>query len=608
MCGIGGYISTRLSERSGHEVLEAMSGVLAHRGPDGRGTFQSGSVGMVHRRLSIIDIEQGQQPMTTADGKAVGVFNGEIYNYVELRKELAARGATFRTTSDTEVLLEAYRHWGVDCVKRFNGDFAFAIFDTTLQKVCLGRDRLGVKPLHIARRGDGLFFASEAQALLGPLDIQPTLNPYGFIEQLTFGQPVAPNCFVNEVEVVEPGTIAEFDLNGRCISSRRYWRLRRDNAIDDVQDLSQAIHDGLSEATRLRLRSDVEVACLLSGGLDSSALTYLAKEHSQSLSAYSIDHELSTDGTASRQLAHIHGSDAERAMELAKALDLEHHFIKVGADGQHRHLEAVAECRLSPVTLGSELAMYTLFEKVSKQHKVVISGDAADELYLGYYMQFDALQRANQLDPYFVAPSYKLFPALRKRVFGFDANEYVQHRFSEILNESDLDPQAPDYPFHAMHYLQLRVMLPYLLDRLDRISMAHGVEVRVPFTDHNLIDQFYRIPAALKFENTEKAALRNAFRGKLPSNIVDRKKSVFPYANDDKGVARLKKKVFQQATFDSLTGKGLSKIFNVPKLLSANQKNKGQIDSFQTHAMMLQLLSMRHLINHHTPTSRPKLR
>jgi asparagine synthase (glutamine-hydrolysing) len=533
MCGLTGIVDYREPSMEGARgVLLSMTRTLAPRGPDDEGSFIGPHVALGHRRLSIIDTSSaGHQPFFDETGRYALVYNGEIYNYRALRNELAQLGRRFRTHTDTEVLLSAYAQWGEDCLSRFNGDFAFAIWDGVTQELFFARDRMGVKPFFYAERAGGICFASELKALLRHPDVSRTLDPYALIQLFTGLQPLAPQTLLQGVKSLPPGHLGRLTRNGLDI--RRYWDIpvleHRDSWVDTVARTREL----LTNATELRLVSDVPLCGLLSGGVDSSAVCALA--------ARALDEPLRTftvgfDGADGVAPMHTHGDDAEFAAEVARAIGSRHSVLRVADGGVLDGSLAPMTARDLPTTMGQEVGMDRLFRQIGKHAKVALSGEAADEVCAGYYFFLTEQALSGDGNPLMVDRADKqdvralmFAPGFRRKL---DPIGYLDQRHKQLVAEAPRYGQGErEQRIKLLQYMQIKHFLPYLLDRADRISMASSVEVRVPFCDHRLVEYVFNVPTDMTLRGgVEKALLRNAVSELIPRSVVERKKSIFPYS------------------------------------------------------------------------------
>ena len=411
MCGIVGML--RWNQRQAcAEQLKAMIAMVRHRGPDAAEVYTDGHVGLAHARLSIIDLENGRQPMQTADGKLVVTFNGEIYNYLELREALMARGHHFRTHSDTEVILHAYAEYGERCVEHFNGQWAFAIWDRAAQRLFLSRDRLGIRPLFYTQAARTFLFASEIKSLFAHPNVTRALDPSGLNQLLTFWAPLAPTTMFRDILELPPGH--NLIVDGERIQSAPYWSLDYETShqFQTVDQWSEALRELLTDATRLRLRADVPVGAYLSGGLDSTITTALAHRFTgDRLKTFSVTFE---DGEF---------DESEHQRAVVESLGVEHHALHCSYDDIARVFPNVVWHAEKPMFRTAPAPLQLLAELVhASEFKVVLTGEGADEILGGY----DIFKEAKVRRFYAAQPDSELRAALFARLYPYLPNMQSQ--------------------------------------------------------------------------------------------------------------------------------------------------------------------------------------
>jgi len=537
MCGITGWVEWKKDLTHFPSVLEAMTDTLAPRGPDASGTWATKHCALGHRRLSVIDPANGAQPMVREESGAVYVivYNGELYNTSELRKDLMNRGYAFRTNCDTEVLLVAYIEWGAACVDKLNGIFAFAVWDDRRQELFMARDRLGVKPLFYTIRDDALLFASEPKTLLIHPYLQPEVGADGMAEIFALGPARTPGHGIyKQIRELRPGTILHFSPDG--FRTRTYWRLEAREHNDDVETTAERIRETLIDTVHRQLVSDVPVCTLLSGGLDSSALTAIAAEYYNRnnlgvLRTFSVDYRDNDKHFTST--AFTPNPDAPWIKRMTEHLGTAHREVVIDTPELIESLRVVVTARDTPGMADIDGSLYLFCREIKKDATVALSGEAADEVFGGYpwFHREDALKadtfpwslhlasRIDILDPEFAD---WIKPA-----------EYVQERYREALDEVPLLDEEKRDPLkrrmREMSYLNITRFMPTLLDRKDRMSMAVGLEVRVPYCDHRLVEYVWNVPWEIKTAGErEKGILRRALHGVLPDEVLYRKKSPYP--------------------------------------------------------------------------------
>ncbi|MFD0962293.1 asparagine synthase (glutamine-hydrolyzing) [Paenibacillus chungangensis] len=535
MCGITGWIdwTSDLTKESKH--LERMTEQLAPRGPDASGTWISGHCALGHRRLAVIDPDHGAQPMIryTGDDQYVIVYNGELYNAQEIRRELENRGRTFTTTCDTEVLLVSFMEWGRACVEKLNGIFAFAIWDTTAQELFIARDRLGVKPLFYSKQGDLFVFGSELKSMLAHPAVQPEVGPEGLAEIFVIGPARTPGHGIyKHVQELRPGHCMV--VNAAGAKTITYWQLRSSEHTASVEETAEQVRELLRDTVERQLVSDVPVCTLLSGGLDSSALTSLAVRYYDrngqgSVHTYSVDYR---DNDKHFQ-EHVFqpNSDAPWIERMTSHLGTVHHSIQFDTPELAAALRDATIARDLPGMADVDASLLLFCREIKQGATVAISGEAADEIFGGYpwFHREDAL--AADTFPWSLATGMRaglLSPDIAEWI---RPQEYIGDRYAEAVAEVPyLDGvDETSRRMQRMSYLNITRFMPTLLDRKDRMSMAAGLEVRVPFCDHRLVEYVWNIPWEIKtVGDREKGILRKALKGILPDDVLTRKKSPYP--------------------------------------------------------------------------------
>lgn len=524
MCGLSGEIRFD-GGRPDLAAVRRMSDRLAARGPDGHGIWSRDAVALAHRRLKIIDLsDQGTQPMTDAEQEVTGVFNGCIYNYQDLREELLRLGHRFRSTSDTEVVLKAYRQWGTACVDHFHGMFAFALVEHRTGRLVLGRDRLGVKPLYLARTPGRLRFASSLPALLAAGDVDTSLDPAAVHQYLSWHATVAaPRTVLAGVRKLPPATVRVVEPDGGH-RDHRYWQpsyTRRPEYADmGPSEWRDAVLDALRTAVRRRMVADVPVGVLLSGGLDSSLIVaLLADEGQRDLATFSVGFE-SEGGDA--------GDEFWYSDLIAKEFATDHHRLMVPSERVSTALDGAIAAMSEPMTSHDAVAFHLLSEQVAKEVKVVQSGQGADEVFAGYHWYPRLASVAREQEPdryaetYFDRPHTDLAGMLRPDMRAPDdvSGRFVREHMAAPGAETALD---------AALRLDTHVMLvDDPVKRVDNMTMDWGLEARVPFLDHELVELAAACPPELKLADGGKGVLKEAGRKLLPQDVVDRPKGYFP--------------------------------------------------------------------------------
>jgi asparagine synthase (glutamine-hydrolysing) len=543
MCGITGWISFQRDLAARRDVLDAMTETMACRGPDASGTWVDGPAALGHRRLAVIDLQGGTQPMSvrTPAGEVVLTYSGEAYNFTELRDELRRAGERFETSSDTEVVLRGYVRWGEDVAARLNGMYAFAVWDGRARKLVMIRDRMGIKPLYFYPTADGVLFGSEPKAILANPLAERAVDADGLRE--VFGFVKTPGHAVwSGMEEVEPGTIVTVDVDG--IHERRYWRLKTLPHTDDRDQTVDQVRALLDDVVRRQLVADVPRCVLLSGGLDSSTITALSAkqlaENGERVRTFAVDFTGQTEHFMPDALRPT--PDTPFVHDVAAHVGSDHTDIVLDhgslSDPDIRHKVVVA--RDLPMGMGDmDASLYLLCRAIRERSTVALSGESADEIFGGYRQFHDPrIQRADAFpwiamdEMRFDAADTILDPDVRGKL---DLADYRRHSYERAISQVDHLPSESDleYRMRISSYLHLTRFLRSLLDRKDRMSMAVGLEVRVPFCDHRLVEYVYNTPWTFKtYDGREKSLLRGAARDLLPDSVVQRVKSPYPSTQD----------------------------------------------------------------------------
>ncbi|MFI7067131.1 asparagine synthase (glutamine-hydrolyzing) [Kribbella sp. NPDC050124] len=538
MCGITGWVDWERRPADEPGVLEAMTDTLACRGPDGRGTWLDGHAAIGHRRLAVIDPKGGAQPMLAharpGSKPVVLTFSGEVYNFAELRTELRARGHRFTTRSDTEVVLRAYLEWGAECVRRLEGMFAFAVFDAERERLLLARDRLGIKPLYYHHYAEGIVFGSEPKALLASPVFDAALDDEGVLELFAmFGTRTPGNAVLRDLHELRPGSLLEFDRRGA--RTRTYWRLRSAPHTDDLDTTVRTVRGLLDDSVNQQLVSDVPLCALVSGGLDSSLIGVLASGAvgAGALSTFAVDFA----GSAAdfRADANRPTLDAPYVRTLVEHIESRHTDVVLDVPDLLSTFERATRARDLPCLGDLDGSLYLLFEAIAGRSTVALSGESADEVFGGYAWFHDRRAIARDGFPWNLDDTgfaNVLTPALKQRL---QPQRYAADRYADALAEVPrlAGEDGVDRRMREVSYLALTRFLPVLLDRKDRMSMAVGLEVRVPFCDTRLVEYVWNVPWAMKaIDGTPKGLLRRVAADLLPRELVDRPKTMYPTAPD----------------------------------------------------------------------------
>lgn len=521
MCGICGEI--RFDDQQPNlEAIAKMNAVLVPRGPDGGGVFQMNWLAVGHRRLRIMDLsEHAQQPMLDNQLGLGIVYNGAIYNHPELRAELKQKGYQFYSNGDTEVILKAYAEWGVNCVDHFKGMFAFCLWERDSGRVFMARDRLGIKPLYYAESPKALRFASTLPALLAGGDIDTSIDPVALHHYMHFHAVVpAPYTLFNGVRKLPPATILTISPDGKR-EQKTYWQpiyeTHPDEQKYDFEEWKSVVLDSLRAAVKRRLVADVPVGVLLSGGLDSSLVVgLLAELGQQHINTFSVGFE---------SVGEEKGDEFQYSDIIAKHYDTDHHKLFVDSAKLLPSLQDCVRAMSEPMVSHDVIGFYLLSEQVAKHVKVVQSGQGADEVFAGYHWYPPLMDSSDPVNDY------------AKVFFDRDQSEFAQVVHPRFVSE-DYSRQfvaehfaraGAEQPIDKALRLDSNIMLvDDPVKRVDNMTMAWGLEARVPFLDHELVELAARVPAKFKVPEGGKYVLKEAGRQVIPAAVIDRPKGYFP--------------------------------------------------------------------------------
>ena len=520
MCGICGQLRFD-GDTPSSESLDNMMNKLARRGPDSNGKWLEGKIGFGHQRLSIIDLSSsGSQPMIDSLLKLTLVFNGTIYNYKQLRSRLIGKGYSFFSSSDTEVIIKAYHYWGEDCVNHLDGMFAFAIWDKYSKKLFIARDRMGIKPLYYNLTNKAFTFASNSQALLTQ-DLDKSVNPIALQQQLSLhGVVPAPNTIINGIKKLKPGTYIVLSEKGD-IKEQTYWHPSATRPEGNVseQDYIARTHELLTAAVTKRMAaSDVPIGVLLSGGLDSSLIVALLKEAGhRDIRTFSIGFEDIDDES---------GSEFEYSDQVVSKFKTDHKkYLLSNQEVLPRLSEAVMNMS-EPMVGQDAIAFYLLSEQVSKHTKVVLSGQGADEAFAGYFWYPRmAKEHGDEIESFSKHYVDRPHDEYLQTVMPIYQGENHTHKW---LSKEFLKPGADSFIDKVFRTDMTRLIVDDPVKRVDNMTMAWGLEARVPFMDTELVEWALKIPPSLKMREEGKYPLKRIARELLPSSVIDRKKGYFP--------------------------------------------------------------------------------
>ncbi len=547
MCAIAGILRLQTEDW----ILQKMLATMARRGPDGNGIYQDGDATLLHARLSIIDPVGGAQPMRCqwAGEEYTLSYNGELYNTQELRKELQDLGHSFDGHSDTEVLLHAYAQWKEKALEKFNGIFAFAVWESRAQRLFLARDRIGVKPLFYTQTQGGLIFASEIKTLLAHPAVAPELDAVGAGELLLLGPGRTPGSGVfRNIRELEPGCCATW-ADGK-LQLRRYWKMTDREHRDSFPETAETVRALVTDAIRRQMVSDVPIGTFLSGGLDSSLISSVCSrqlhEKGQSLQSFSVDY-LHNDRYFQAGKFQPN-SDTEFIRIMQEYLDSEHHWTILTPQALVDAIEETTIARDLPGMADVDSSLNLFCGQIRPHVKVALSGECADEIFGGYPWYRDPAVRDADGFPWAQTTKERaefLHPWLKERLVPED---FVAERYRQTLLESDILPGTSplETRMKQMVNLNFRWFMQTLLDRKDRMSMYHGLEVRVPFCDYRIAEYLYGVPWEFKdWQGREKGLLRYAMAEHLPEAVLHRKKSPYPKTHDPKYLELVSEKLRQ---------------------------------------------------------------
>lgn len=534
MCGISGMIGLDHDD----EIVKNMLTTMRRRGPDSSGVYRSVGTVLLHSRLAVIDPMGGRQPMVLQNSGEfyVIVYNGELYNTQEVRQELQSLGHNFQGHSDTEVVLHAYAEFGADCLHRLNGIFAFAVWEEKRQRLFLARDRIGVKPLFYKLHKGGLIFASEIKTILAYPTVQARLNAEGARQLLLLGPGRLPGSgILEDIREVEPGYFGYYE--GRRLDLRRYWQLQDREHTHSFAETVEHVRYLVMDAIRRQMVSDVPIGTFLSGGLDSSIISAVCagelKSRGEILPTFSVDY-LNNDQYFQAN-SFQPNSDSEYIRLMQKTLNTDHQWCVLSPEDLTNVLEEATIARDLPGMADVDFSLFAFSRQIRSKVTVALSGECADEIFGGYPWYRDPAVRQKAGFPWAQNTSYR---AQFLRIgTEQEAEDFVMDAYLQTCRESDILPgtSPQESRMKEMVNLNFRWFMQTLLERKDRMSMYHALEVRVPFCDYRIAEYLYGIPWEMKdYQGREKGLLRYAVKDLLPEEIVYRKKSPYPKTFDPK--------------------------------------------------------------------------
>ena len=527
MCGITGWYKKN-HEKKNIKIIKQMTKTLKYRGPDQKGYYIDKNILLGHRRLSIIDLKNGSQPYTYK-GYTI-VYNGEIYNAEKLKNKLKEK-YTFETTCDTEVLLKGYIEYKEKILNLIEGIYAFAIYKD--DKLFLARDRVGVKPLFYTKIKDNFLFASEIKSLLKNKLVKPIINKESLQEILSLSPSRIPGSGVfKNIKELRPGHYMIYENDK--ITIKRYWNIKEKINKDNYETATKKIEKYLTESIKRQMVSDVDIACLLSGGLDSSIITAIvAKNRDKTLDTYSIDYE---DNDKYFQKTKFTVSQDNDYIKLMSETFKTNHYYKVIT--QHKlakYLKESVIARDLPGMADIDSSLLWFSKQIKKKHKVILSGECADEIFGGYPWFYREEVRNREYFPWLDSIDYRNKLLKKELQEKLKLKEFMKTQYDNILKEVPITKNKAEQIYKNLFYLNMTYFMPTLLERKDRMTMRGSIEARVPFADTKLIEYLWNLPWEYKFHNnTEKGILRDAYKDLLPKEIVTRKKNPYPKTHNPK--------------------------------------------------------------------------
>ena len=535
MCGIVGFVNYKKELPNKQNIINLMTQTLSNRGPDEEGIYIKNNVALGHKRLIVIDPQGGKQPMIQRfnEGEYVIVYNGQIYNTKELRKTLTENGFSFSGHCDTEVLLKSYIYYGKDVVNHLNGIFSFAIWNTKTQELFMARDHFGVKPLFYTEFDGGLIFASELKAIFKYPHFEKIIDSQGISELFGIGPSHTPGLTIyKNIYEIKPAHFAVYNKSGLYIE--KYWELKSKPHLEDFDETCSHLESLLKDSISRQLVSDMPICTFLSGGLDSSIITkftsdYLQKEDMAPLDTYSVDY---VDNDKNFVKSDFQPNSDNYYIDLMnKNTYSKHHTVMLDTPELAAALKNAMIARDMPGMADVDSSLYLFCKEVKKEKTVTLMGECADEIFGGYPWFFREDSLNSGTFPWSIAKLERtklLNPSISSKV---NLTDYIDFRYSQSLSNVEiLDTDSFDTAEkRKISYLTITWFMQTLLERADRMSMANGFEVRVPFCDYRLAQYMYNVPWEMKaYKGREKGLLRHIMKGVLPDEIVDRKKSPYP--------------------------------------------------------------------------------
>lgn len=527
MCGITGWYKKN-HEKKNIKIIKQMTKTLKYRGPDQKGYYIDKNILLGHRRLSIIDLKNGSQPYTYK-GYTI-VYNGEIYNAEKLKNKLKEK-YTFETTCDTEVLLKGYIEYKEKILNLIEGIYAFAIYKD--DKLFLARDRVGVKPLFYTKIKDNFLFASEIKSLLKNKLVKPIINKESLQEILSLSPSRIPGSGVfKNIKELRPGHYMIYENDK--ITIKRYWNIKEKINKDNYETATKKIEKYLTESIKRQMVSDVDIACLLSGGLDSSIITAIvAKNRDKTLDTYSIDYE--DNDKYFKKTKFTVSQDNDYIKLMSETFKTNHYYKVITQHTLAKYLKESVIARDLPGMADIDSSLLWFSKQIKKKHKVILSGECADEIFGGYPWFYREEVRNREYFPWLDSIDYRNKLLKKELQEKLKLKEFMKTQYDNILKEVPITKNKEEQIYKNLFYLNMTYFMPTLLERKDRMTMRGSIEARVPFADTKLIEYLWNLPWEYKFHNnTEKGILRDAYKDLLPKEIVKRKKNPYPKTHNPK--------------------------------------------------------------------------
>lgn len=526
MCGFTGWYKQN-HEKKNIKIIKQMTKTLKYRGPDQKGYYIDKNILLGHRRLSIIDLKNGRQPYTYK-GYTI-VYNGELYNTQELKNKIKEK-YTFETTCDTEVLLKGFIEYKEKILDMIEGIYAFVIYYDN--KIFLARDRVGVKPLFYTKINNNFLFASEIKALLKNKMVKPIINKESLQELLSLSPSRIPGSGVfKNIKELRPGHYMTYENNK--INIKRYWNVKEKINKDDYTTATKKIQQYLTESIKRQMVSDVDIACLLSGGLDSSIITAIVAKNKDKLDTYSIDYE--DNDKYFQKTKFTVSQDNDFINLMSKTFKTKHHYKVITQKKLAKYLKESVIARDLPGMADIDSSLLWFSKQIRKKHKVILSGECADEIFGGYPWFYMSDVKNREYFPWLDSVEYRSKLLKKELQEKLKLKEFMKLQYDNILKEVPKGKNQNEQQYKNLFYLNMTYFMPTLLERKDRMTMRGKIEARVPFADTRLIEYLWNLPWEYKFHNnTEKGILRDAYKDLLPQEIVNRKKNPYPKTHNPK--------------------------------------------------------------------------